>query len=72
VVRGVGTQILPALSGHEAQRHPHRILGIPGHMNNAFACRFGHPSAAPVSYLRVRRELGNFVRGDRYTEREHR
>lgn len=66
---GVSVQILSVLSGAPAEDHIRRILRLPAPMKIAFACRLGYPAAAPSSYLRVRRDIGDFAHHNRYRRR---
>jgi nitroreductase len=63
---GIGVQILSAVSGAQAEDHLHRLLGLPAPLKIAFACRLGYPAAAPCEYLRVRRDVREFVHHNRY------
>jgi nitroreductase len=62
---GIAMQILRVFSDNEVENQLHRILGIPEHMKIAFACRIGYRAAAG-EYLRVRREVEEFMHHNRY------
>jgi len=62
-------QVLSALSGGDTEAVLHQIVEIPSHLQIAFACRLGYPSAPPSKYLRVRREVADFTHYNRYTRR---
>ncbi len=57
---GLGCQALSVLSGPSVEEAVKNIVAAPRHMKIAFAMRLGHPVAS-VPYLRVRRELAEFV-----------
>ena len=63
---GASMQIMSAFSADHVQEALRTILGIPGHLDIAFACRMGYPSAEPGPYLRVRREVDAFVHRNSY------
>jgi nitroreductase len=58
---GVGFHILSALRGESADQQLQSILCIPSHMKVGFACRLGYMSARTSAYIRVRRDLKDFV-----------
>jgi len=68
---GIGAQILSATAGNGPECVLRELLGIPAHMNVAFAIRLGYPLAR-VDYLRVRRSISTFVHHNRYGRQESR
>jgi len=56
---GIGFHILSVFAAAPVEKELKRILGIPDSLKIAYACRLGYP-AAP-EYLRVRREIKDFV-----------
>ena len=65
---GLGFQILSALAAPNVESELRALLRFPDHMKVAFACRLGHPVAAPGHYLRVRRAVGDFTHRNRFRE----
>ena len=63
---GLGFHILSALSAEVVEKELRRILGIPQEMKIGFACRLGYPMSGTASYLRVRRDLSDFVHHNRF------
>lgn len=65
--RGLGVQVISALSDGAAAAEVHRILGIPGPLRIAYSVRVGYPVADGDSdYLRVRRPTSRFVHRNSY------
>ena len=63
---GIGFHIVSALSAPEISKEVKRILGIPAHLQIAFACRVGYPQRSNGKYLRVRRDIESFVHRNRF------
>lgn len=70
---GLGFQAISFLSGAFFSRRPVEravkdLLAVPDSMKIAFAVRLGHPvtSATSGSYVRVRREVGDFTHHNRF------
>lgn len=57
---GIGVHILSSLSGKQAAAEIAKLLNVPDKFALAFTMRLGYP-ATPVHYLRVRRDLDDFV-----------
>lgn len=57
---GIGFHVVSSLSGYYAENEIRNILNIPAHLNIAVSFRLGYP-VAPVKYLRVRRDVGDFT-----------
>lgn len=66
---GIGFHILSVFSAEAVEEEVQRILGIPQHMKIGFACRLGYPTAKPVAYIRVRRDLKDFVHNNHFGDR---
>jgi nitroreductase len=66
---GIGFQILSSFSADKAEAEVKRILGVPAVFRIAFTARLGYP-LSPPAYLRVRRDLSDFVHYDRYGDKE--
>jgi nitroreductase len=65
---GVGLQILSAFAAPYVEMELKQLLGIPDYMKIAYACRLGYP-AASTKYLRVRRDIEDFVHHNRFGNR---
>lgn len=61
----VGLQILSTFSSTPVELEMRRILDFPAHLKIAYACRLGFPTATH-DYIRVRRDLGDFVHRNGY------
>ena len=57
---GVSLQILSAFAAPHVETQLRQLLGIPEYMKIAYACRLGY-AAVPTEYLRVRRDIEDFV-----------
>jgi nitroreductase len=66
---GIGFQILSAYSAENVEGEVKRILGIPAHLKIAFSARLGYPLSSPA-YLRVRRDVEDFVHRNHYGNKE--
>ena len=66
---GIGLHIVSSLSGAYAEQEIKRMLGIPANLSIAISFRLGYP-AASVKYLRVRRDLGDFVHHNNFGNKE--
>jgi nitroreductase len=58
---GINFHIISAFSANAVEKEVMKLLGIPGYMKIGFACRLGYPISAPTKYLRVRRDVEDFV-----------
>jgi nitroreductase len=65
---GVGLQILSALATAQVETEIKQLLGVPEYMKIAFTCRLGYPTA-PTKYLRVRRNIEDFVHHNQFENR---
>lgn len=63
---GIGLQILSGFSAEPGAKEMKRILNIPEHMEIAFAVRLGYPTSSSAGYLRVRRNVEEFVHHNRF------
>jgi len=63
---GVSFQIVSSAGTPESAREIRRILGIPEHLQIAFAARLGYPAVSRGQYLRVRREIEDFAHRNRF------
>ena len=57
---GVGFHIVSSISAGPVEKEIKKLLEIPKHLNIAFSVRLGYPTG-PVKYLRVRRDIEDFV-----------
>ena len=62
---GIGVQIVSSLSSCTEVK---AILNIPDDLIVAFSCRLGYPVAEPATYLRVRRDVPDFVHHNRFRD----
>lgn len=62
---GIGCHIVSAISSHPAESEIKKLLNIPQNLMIAFSIRLGYP-AAPVRYLRVRRDIKDFTHHNRF------
>ena len=67
---GISFHIISAFSADAVEKEVKRILDIPQHMKIAFACRLGYPISAPTKYLRVRRDMEDFVHHNRFGNKQ--
>lgn len=63
---GISMQVLSALGAGAVEDRVRFILGIPAHLNVAFAARLGYPTDDSESYMRVRRKISEFTHRNRY------
>ncbi len=57
---GIGFHIVSSISAAPVETEIKKLLKIPKNLMIAFSVRLGY-AAGPVKYLRVRRDIGNFV-----------
>jgi nitroreductase len=62
---GIGMQIVSSLSSCTEVK---AILNIPDDLIVAFSCRLGYPFAEPATYLRVRRDVPDFIHHNRFRD----
>jgi nitroreductase len=65
----IGFHILSVFSGILVEKEVKKILKIPEYMKIAFAARVGYPRSALSNYLRVRRDVQDFVHHNRFGNR---
>jgi nitroreductase len=63
---GLGFQVLSMFSAAAVERDLKPLLALPRDLRIAFACRLGHPAGPARRYLRVRRDVPDFVHHSRY------
>lgn len=63
---GLGFHVVSTLSSYEMEKEIKKMLHIPGHLMIAISFRLGHP-VAPAKYLRVRRDIADFVHHNDYS-----
>ncbi len=63
---GIGFHILSSLGSGEVADAAKMILGIPSNLQIAYTCRLGYPMVEPPEYLRVRRDIREFVHMNRW------
>ena len=62
----LGVHIMSAFSGEYAENEIKKILGVPAPLKIAFAVRLGYPAGGSKAYLRVRRDVEDFARFNKY------
>ena len=62
---GIGFHVVSALRAGKTEKEIKRMLHIPPHLRIAISFRLGYP-ASPVRYLRVRRDVKDFVHYNAY------
>jgi nitroreductase len=63
---GIGFHILSSLSSENVEDQVKNLLNIPKNQRIAFTCRLGYPKSEPPKYLRVRRNLEDFVHQNKW------
>ena len=63
---GIGFHILSSLSAATVEEKVKNILNIPEKLNIAFTCRLGYPKAEAPRYVRVRRDVQDFVHHNKW------
>ena len=67
---GIGFHILSVFSGIPVENEVKKILDIPEYMKIAFAARLGYPRSAHANYLRVRRDVKEFMHHNRFGNKQ--
>lgn len=67
---GLSLHVLSAFSGDTVEQQVKYLLQIPDFQRIAYACSLGYPAPRKVEYLRVRRELQDFVHYNRFGNRD--
>ena len=68
---GVGFHLLSVFSGRPVEKEVKKILNIPAYMKIAFAARLGYPRSTHDDYLRVRRDVKDFMHHNRFGNKQH-
>jgi len=68
---GIGFHILSVFSGIAVEKEVKKILNIPECMKIAFAARLGYPRSAVTNYLRVRRDVKDFMHHNRFGNKDN-
>ena len=69
---GIGMHMLTVFSDGMVEKALQLILMLPDHMGFAFACSVGYPLVPASKYLRVRRDIDEFVHHNRFgTKDQH-
>jgi nitroreductase len=68
---GIGFHILSVFSGIPVEKEVKKILNIPEYMKIAFAARVGYPRSALADYLRVRRDVKDYMHHNRFGNKQH-
>jgi nitroreductase len=68
---GIGFHILSVFSGIPVEKDVKKILNIPEYMKIAFAARLGYPRSAITNYLRVRRDVKDFIHHNRFGNKDN-
>jgi len=68
---GIGFHILSVFSGIAVEKEVKKILNIPECMKIAFAARLGYPRYAVTNYLRVRRDVKDFMHHNRFGNKDN-
>jgi nitroreductase len=58
---GISFHIVSSLSSGSVGKEVKSILHIPENLQIAFSCRLGYPVSAQAKYIRVRRDIKDFV-----------
>ena len=67
---GLGMHVLTVFSDGPVEREVERVLDIPAPMKIAFACSLGYPADATAPYVRVRRDLEDFVHHNQFGHKD--
>jgi nitroreductase len=62
---GIGFQVQSSLAAPHVENEVKKLLAVPPPLRIGFACRLGYPLEEP-RYLRVRRDVADFVKRNRY------
>ncbi len=67
---GLGMHVLTVFSDGPVEKEVARVLDIPPLMKIGFACSLGYPAEPAEAYLRVRRDLEDFVYHNRFGHKD--
>lgn len=63
---GISFQILSVFAGNDVESELKKILAIPQYMKIAYAIRMGYSKDSPKNYVRIRRDLADFVHRNKF------
>ena len=67
----IGFRVLTVIGDSPVEREVKKVLRTPSHMRVGFACALGYPvKSSRETYLRVRRDLEDFVHHNEYGQRD--
>jgi nitroreductase len=67
---GLGMHVLTVFSDGPVEREVERVLDIPPLTKIAFACSLGYPADPAAPYVRVRRDLEDFVHHNQFGHKD--
>jgi len=67
---GLGMHVLTVFRDGLVEKEVQRVLHVPPLMKIAFACSLGYPARPADPYLRVRRELEDFVHHNQFGHKD--
>lgn len=67
---GIGMHVLTVFSDSPVEEDVKKTLHIPPHMKIAFACTLGYPAETSRGYVRVRRDIEDFIHHNRFGRRD--
>jgi nitroreductase len=67
---GLGMHVLTVFRNGAVEKQVQQVLGIPPLMKIAFACSLGYPASPADNYLRVRRNLEDFVHHNQFGHKD--
>jgi hypothetical protein len=62
--------VLTVFSDGPVEKQVKSVLHVTPHMKVAFACSLGHPLGPSASYVRVRRDLEDFVHHNQFGRKD--
>ena len=66
---GIAFHVITTLNVDSVEIEVKSILRIPNQMKIAFSVRLGYPTPSSYKYLRVRREIEDFVHQDQFNNK---
>jgi nitroreductase len=67
---GIGFHVLTVFNDSAVEKDVKRILEVPLPMKVGFACALGYPANPSAAYLRVRRDIEDFVHHNRFGRKD--
>jgi nitroreductase len=67
---GIGMHVLTVFSDSPVEKQVKNTLQVPAHMKIAFACALGYPAEPAGGYLRVRRDIEDFVHHNQFGRKD--